>query len=129
MDHDRARVFANEWVDGWNAHDLAKVLSHFADDVVFTSPIAGQLFPESGGVIRGKVALRKYWEEGLRRIPDLHFHVVDLYVGVETLVINYRNQKGTLVSEVLTFDGDVVTEGHGTYVIDATNPAGTSDPS
>ncbi|WP_246272422.1 hypothetical protein [Amycolatopsis acididurans] len=41
-----------------------------------------------------------------RRIPDLHFEIV-----ASTLVINYRNQKGGLVNEVLMF------EGHGTYLL------------
>jgi hypothetical protein len=32
------------------------------------------------------------------------------------LVINYRNERGGLVNEVLHFDGDLVREGHGTYL-------------
>jgi hypothetical protein len=31
-------------------------------------------------------------------------------------VINYRNHRGESVNEVLIFDGDLVREGHGTYV-------------
>ena len=32
-------------------------------------------------------------------------------------MINYRNHRGHLVNEVLTFDGDgLVHEGHGTYL-------------
>ena len=111
-----ARTFVEQWVTDWNAHDLDKLLAHFADDIVFTSPVAAQLIAASGGVIRGKAALRDYWTEGLRRIPDLHFEVVATYVGVNTLVINYRNQRGGLVSEVLIFDGALVVEGHGTYL-------------
>ena len=37
-------------------------------------------------------ALRSYWEAGLQRIPDLHFEVLGFYMGIDTLVINYRNQ-------------------------------------
>ena len=33
------------------------------------------------------------------------------------LVINYRNQGGTLVNEVLEFDGGLVRRGHGTYLV------------
>jgi hypothetical protein len=36
---------------------------------------------------------------------------------VQTLVINYRNQAGGLVNEVLVFDGALVAEGHGTYLV------------
>lgn len=81
--------YADEWVRAWNAHDVEAVLDHFADDVVFTSPVAARVVPESGGVVRGE----------------------------STLVINYRNHRGQLVNEVLTFDGDgLVCEGHGTYL-------------
>ncbi|HEY0936188.1 MAG TPA: hypothetical protein VGD91_20915, partial [Trebonia sp.] len=57
--------------------------------------------------------------EALLLLPDLHFEVLALYAGVSTLVINYRNQVGGVVSEVLTFDGTRVREGHGTYLAQA----------
>ena len=118
MDHAQATAFARQWADQWNRGDLEGLLSHFTDDVVFTSPIAAQVMPESGGVLRGKAAVRHYWSEGLRRIPDLRFDVVAVYAGVETLVINYRNHTGALVCEVLAFNGPRVVEGHGTYLSD-----------
>ena len=115
MDQTEARAFAEQWVRDWNAHDVDALLAHFTDDVVFTSPVAIRVLG-GDGVIRGKEALRKYWSEGIRLIPDLHFEVLALYVGISTLVINYRNQSGGVVSEVLTFDGPLVSEGHGTYL-------------
>jgi hypothetical protein len=118
--------FSRRWVAAWNAHDVEALLAHFSDDVVFTSPVAAQLLAVSDGVIRGKQALRAYWTEGLRRIPDLRFEVVGVYAGVSSIVINYRNQKGGLVNEVLLFDGDLVTQGHGTYLGSDPNPAGAS---
>jgi uncharacterized protein (TIGR02246 family) len=124
MDHAGVSAFVASWLRAWNAHDLDRVLSHFADDVVFTSPVAQRLVEGSDGVLRGKAALREYWAEGLRRIPDLRFELVDVYVGVDTLVINYRNQRGGLVNEVLTFDGALVVQGHGTYLDRGANPAG-----
>ncbi len=38
-----------------------------------------------------------------------------VYAGFDTLVINYRNQAGGLVNEVLTFADGLVVAGHGTY--------------
>ncbi len=116
MDHESARRFAGHWLEAWNSHDLDAVLSHFSDDVVFSSPMAVQVCEGSDGVVRGKAALRDYWAEALRRTPELHFEIESLYVGVHTLVINYRNQAGGLVNEVLVFDGAMVAEGHGTYL-------------
>ena len=126
MNRFQAEEFADSWVRAWNAHDLEQVLRHFSEEVVFTSPVATQLLDGSDGVIRGKAALREYWQEGLRRIPDLHFEVSGVYVGVGVLVINYRNQKGGLVNEVLIFDGELVKEGYGTYLDDGANPAGAA---
>lgn len=108
-------AFAQSWLDAWNSHDIDGVLAHFADDAVFSSPVARQLLDGSDGVLRGKSAIQSYWEEGLRRIPDLRFELVDVYAGLDILVLNYRNQRGALVNEVLIFDGDLVVEGYGTY--------------
>ncbi|HWU46663.1 MAG TPA: nuclear transport factor 2 family protein [Humibacter sp.] len=108
--------FANDWLAAWNAHDIESVLAHFADDVVFSSPLAAALVPDCDGVLRGKDAVRAYWQEGLRRIPDLHFELIGVYGGMDAIVINYRNQRGGLVSEVLVFDNGSVTSGHGTYL-------------
>jgi hypothetical protein len=118
MDHAEAQAFAQRWVENWNAHDIDAVLEHFCDDVVFTSPVAVRIFG-GDGVIRGKDALRRYWSEGVRLIPDLRFEVLALKVGINTVVINYRNQSGGVASEVLTFEGSRVKEGHGTYLAEA----------
>lgn len=72
--------------------------------------------PHTGGVFRGKQAIRTYWADALTRNPDLRFEPVGTYVGARALVINYRNHKGGLVNEVLIFDGDHIVEGHGTYL-------------
>jgi len=121
------RPFADQWCAAWNAHDVEAVLAHFADDVVFSSPVAAALLPDSDGVLRGKEALRHYWTEGLRRVPDLRFEVLGAYAGLDTLVIHYRNQKGGLVCEVLRFHDGLVVEGHGTYLAagSGTDLAGT----
>jgi len=128
MDQNTGARFAASWVQAWNDHDLDAVLAHFAEDAVFTSPVAAQVVPESAGVLRGKAAIRAYWSAGLARIPDLHFEVLAVYTGIDTLVLNYRNHVGGLVCEVLRFDGDVVTEGAGTYLSDdAAGASGVQD--
>ncbi|OBF70564.1 DUF4440 domain-containing protein [Mycobacterium sp. 852002-51613_SCH5001154] len=117
-----AVAFGQQWVDAWNAHDVEAVLDHFHDDVVFTSPVAATIVPESAGVVRGKSELRRYWNLALQRIPHLRFSVEAVYQGVDTIVIAYRNQDGGRVSEVLRFSGDFVIEGHGTYLAQTPDP-------
>jgi ketosteroid isomerase-like protein len=112
--------FAERWCAEWNAHDLEGLLAHFSDDVVFTSPVASRILG-GDGVVRGKAALRAYWQLGLEKIPDLRFEVIDVYSGVDTIVINYRNQAGGRVCEVLKFAGELVSEGHGTYLVEGSS--------
>jgi hypothetical protein len=127
MDKQEVRLFVDRWIQLWNARDLDGVLEHFADHVTFTSPLAAQLIDGSGGVIQGKTALRAYWAEGLGRSPDLHFELIGTYVGIDTIVINYRNQNGVLANEVLTFDGPLVVQGHATH-LDPSAPRGNPPP-
>jgi ketosteroid isomerase-like protein len=109
--------YADQWVWAWNAHDIEAVLDHFSDDVVFTSPVAARVVPESGGVVRGKAALRDYWTTAIGQQANLHFELIGVYSGESTLVINYRNHRSQLVNEVLSFGADgLVREGHGTYL-------------
>jgi hypothetical protein len=83
--------FAHEWAAAWNRRDVDAVLAHFHDDVVFTSPVAAEIVPDSAGVVHGKAALREYWCAALAAVPDLHFDVVGVYGGASVLVINYRS--------------------------------------
>jgi ketosteroid isomerase-like protein len=128
MDSARAREFALQWVDAWNAHDLDGVLAHFADDAEFSSPVAAQLLPETHGTLRGKEAIRGYWTVGLERIPDLRFEVIDVYTGVDIVVIHYRNHVGGLVNEVLHLNATgLVQRGYGTYLVaDAAGASGAT---
>jgi len=120
MDQAFASEFAQRWKDNWNAHDLDALLGHFADDAVFRSPAAAQILADSDGIIRGKDALRAYWAEALRLIGDLHFEIDAVYTGLDMIVINYTNQRGNKVCEVLTFaDDGLVASGQGTYLTDS----------
>ena len=74
-------TFAEEWSAAWNRRDVEDVLAHFHDDVVFSSPVAAEMVPGSGGVVRGKAALRDYWTTALAALPELRFEVVGVYQG------------------------------------------------
>jgi ketosteroid isomerase-like protein len=112
-------AFAQRWVEEWNAHDLDRVLEHYAPDVVFRSPVAAQVLPETQGVVRGLDELRRYWATALERVPDLRFDVLEVFAGIDTLVIRFRNQLGALRCEVLTFRDGLVVVGEGTDLVDA----------
>ena len=109
-------AFARLWADEWNSHDLEAILKHYAPDVVFISPVAARILPGSDGTVRGIEALRDYWAAGLTAYPSLHFEVLEVFRGVDTLVIRYRTDQGDLHAEILTFRDGVIVEGRGTHL-------------
>ena len=96
-----ARAFAQEWVDAWNSHDLERILNHYDDEVLLTSPVALKLL-NGDGTVRGKAALREYFLRGVQAYPDLHFDLIDALWGTETIVVYYfNNVRGSKTAEVL----------------------------
>jgi predicted ester cyclase len=98
---DEAWKFAEHWVAAWNAHDLELILTHYDDVVELTSPVAAQLFGTPEGKVSGKANLRAYFERGLTAYPELHFHLEDVFWGVNSVVLCYLNQKGTRTAEFM----------------------------
>jgi ketosteroid isomerase-like protein len=115
MDAEFALRFAEEWVAAWNSHDLDRILTHYADDVVFSSPHIVRRLGKTSGEVNGIDELRAYWGSGLVGESDLHFTVEDVRYSVDTIVINYRNQYGHAVAEVLRFRHGLVCWGCGAY--------------
>ena len=105
------------WEAAWNGRDIEAVLMHFAEDAVFTSPVAQQVGFAQDGIVRGKDALRRYWLAALNKNPDLKFRVTAVYSAVDTIVIAFQNQLGVDRAEVLRFADGLVVEGHGTFIV------------
>jgi ketosteroid isomerase-like protein len=99
-----ARDFALEWVEAWNAHDLDAILSHYAPEVVLTSPVAVEILKDPSGTVTGKEALRSYFRRGLEVYPNLTFELVDVLRGHSSVVLYYINQKGTMTAEYMELD-------------------------
>ena len=103
---EQARQFAQEWAQEWNSHDLEKIMSHYADEVVLTSPTAARLLKDPAGKVVGKQALRNYFSVGLQAYPNLMFRVLDVACGIPAIVIYYENQNGVRVFEQIEFGPD-----------------------
>lgn len=98
---DFARQFAQDWIDAWNSHDLDRILEHYDDEAVLSSPVALQRLG-GDGALRGKPALRDYFSRGLEAYPDLRFDLIEALWGTETIVVLYRNNhRGTKTAEVM----------------------------
>ena len=103
----QARQFADDWVRAWNSHDLEAILSHYAPEIVLISPVAARLLNDPSGTVAGKVALRGYFQRGLEAYPNLTFELVDVLRGISSVVLYYKNQKGTMSGEFMELDGNL----------------------
>jgi ketosteroid isomerase-like protein len=98
---DDAWSLANHWVAAWNAHDLDLIMSHYEDAVELSSPVGAQLLGTPDGKVVGKANLRAYFQRGLQAYPELHFHLEDVLWGINSVVLYYKNQKGTRTGEFM----------------------------
>jgi hypothetical protein len=104
MDEQQAKKLAAHWIESWNSHDLDRIMDHYDDDIILTSPVAARLLNDPEGAVRGKQALRSYFSKGLAFYPDLKFHLLDTLWGLHTLVLYYRNQNGARTAEFMEIE-------------------------
>jgi ketosteroid isomerase-like protein len=102
MSNDKAGEFATAWIEAWNAHDMDRILAHYAEDVTFSSPRAELIVGE--GRLSGKAALEAYWRKALGRQPELRFELDEVRVGYRCLTILYRNHRQQRAAETFEFD-------------------------
>ncbi len=97
-----AQQFARAWAAAWNAHDLEQILAHYEEDFEMRSPMIAQFTGEPAGYLRGKSAIGEYWRKALAALPGLQFEVLDVLVGIDSVVVYYQGHRGR-VAEVFQF--------------------------
>ena len=104
MTSEFANNFAKEWIDSWNNHDIEEIISHYADDLQFYSPVIKQLQVNDVGLITDKETLKAYFEKGLQVYPDLHFHFHEVLAGTSSLIIYYTSINNRKSAELMQFN-------------------------
>ncbi|QIG91445.1 MULTISPECIES: nuclear transport factor 2 family protein [unclassified Bradyrhizobium] len=118
--HDPSRLTAlgHDWIAAWNARDLERVLSMYAEDTEMTSDRIPALGFGASGTVRGKTQLRAYWSAALAKLPELHFELIDLYVSPDSVVVFYQNERGSKICEYLRCDADgKITQGSANHLV------------
>lgn len=98
-----AERFAADWLQAWNAHDLNRILSHYADDFEMASPRIAVVAGEPSGTLTGKPAVRAYWEKALALAPNLHFKLESVLLGADSVTLYYQGARG-MAAEVFFFN-------------------------
>jgi hypothetical protein len=101
---EKAQRIAQAWVDAWNAHDLEAIMEHYVDTIEFWSPLIIRRFGISSGKIEGKVRLREYFAGGLTASSNLHFTLLKVFVGVDSITISYSRHDGSEAAEMMVLN-------------------------
>lgn len=98
------QTFALAWISSWNSHDLEDILSHYADDIEITTPMIRLATGGTESSLKGKEAVRDYWQKALNKIPDLHFELIDTTEGVNSVALYYKSVMNKMAIEVMFFN-------------------------
>ena len=101
MDH---YAFADDWIASWNAHDLAAILAHYADDIEIFTPMIKLATGGTQDSLVGKEAIGAYWQKALDNIPGLHFKLLEVTAGVNSVALYYESVMNKKAIEVMFFD-------------------------
>jgi hypothetical protein len=107
MDIEFAKTFANHWIASWNAHDIDKIISHYAQQLEYTSPLIVERFSDPDGTIFSRDKLKEYFQIGLMKNPQLRFEFSQLLLGVKGLTLYYKNARGGRTAEYFEFNSDM----------------------
>lgn len=69
---------AGQWFAAFNDKDLQRLLALYADDAEHFSPKLKARQPETKGLIKGKKAMRAWWQDSFDRLPSLQYELVRL---------------------------------------------------
>ena len=95
---------ARHWIEAWNDHDLERVLSHYTDDVVFSSPFIQKMGMSPSGAVVGTQALRAYFKAALARYPALTFRLHAVFRGIDSVTLLYESVNGLLAAETMVLN-------------------------
>lgn len=106
------KQIAINWFAAFNEHHLENLLSLYHDHAQHYSPKLKLRLPETLGLIKGKPALRNWWQDAFDRLPTLQYEVIKLTADDEQVFMEYiRHVKGEedlRVGEVLQIENGLI---------------------
>jgi ADP-ribose pyrophosphatase YjhB (NUDIX family) len=109
-----AEALAHAWVAAFNRRDLDALLALYAEDAVHFSPKLRARRPETGGLVKGKAALRAWWADSFERLPGLHYEARRVTASGERLFLEYDRslpgEETLAVAELFVVRGGLIAE-------------------
>jgi len=95
---------ANRWIDAFNQHDVAILISLYARDAIHMGPKLRVASPGSDGQIVGQLALPVWWIDTFRRLSGLRYELIGMTCTFERAFIeclrHLPGEEPTTVAEI-----------------------------
>jgi ketosteroid isomerase-like protein len=113
MNSKKNEEVAKEWFAAFNAQHLEQLLALYDENAAHYSPKLKVRQPETNGLVRGKAALRAWWQDAFERLPDMNYRYTSLTANEDRVFMEYvrsvHGEPDMLVAEVLEIkDGIIV---------------------
>ena len=112
MTTEENKKIALKWFEAFNEHNLEKLLSLYDQNAEHFSPKLKIHKPETNGLIKGKQALREWWQDAFNRLPTLNYEVLKLTADNEQVFMEYirhvKNEEDLRVGEVLKINNGLI---------------------
>ena len=112
MTPEKSQSIAFKWFETFNNKELEKLLALYDEDAAHFSPKLKIHKPETNGLVKGKQALREWWQDAFQRLPSLNYKVTSLTANGDRVFMEYiRTVDGEdemLVAEVLDIREDKI---------------------
>ena len=92
MNPEELKNIATLWFKAFNEHDLENLLKLYDDHAEHFSPKLKIREPATKGLIKGKEALRKWWQDCFERLPTLQYQVNKLTADSEQVFMEYTRK-------------------------------------
>lgn len=112
MISEQNKNIAHKWFAAFNAHDLEDLLSLYDDNAEHYSPKLKVRQPGTQGLIKGKAALRDWWQDAFDRLPTLKYDVKKLTADDGQVFMEYTRhvagEEDLSVGEVLEIKNGLI---------------------
>lgn len=109
---DSPTVIAHAWFNAFNAHNLQQLLELYHEEAEHYSPKLKLRHPDTQGLIKGKPALRAWWQDAFDRLPTLHYEVVRLTPHQDRVFMEYvrhvAGEEELYVGEMLELENGLI---------------------
>ena len=107
---------AKLWLKAFNEHNLENLLALYDDNAEHFSPKLKIRKPETNGLIKGKAAMRTWWQDAFDRLPSLKYLEISITANDERVFMEYTRivsgEENMNVAEMLEIKNELIIASH-----------------